>query len=293
MGTERKWRALARLGIVIAAAYLAGCGGDDEIKGASATEQLVARLPDEALSLTFTDLDAVRAALSLPADFAPMSGPEAGTAGSGAGEAFLRATSRTLGGLPGGGSAALSSLRIDQAHLIAGVAGGHSATVITTSANPSEVEANLERDGLERDGEALVSEEGGFAVAVGDRIIGVAKNADDAEAVLEAPSHEPAFPVDEVDGDEREFVRFGSDCIEFVATGDSPGQPGEIAFFPVGAPDAENIVVTDDADERVGDPTVEGDSVRVEIDAGDDPAAEPVAGKALATFVVDYGCDGD
>jgi hypothetical protein len=293
VGTERKRRILACIGILAAATGMAGCGGGDGVENASETEQLVARLPEDALSLSFTDLDAVRADLSLPADFAPTGGPEEGTGGSAAAEAFVRATSGTLGGLPGGGSEALSSLRIDQAHLIAGVAGGHSATAITTSANPSEIEANLERDGLERDGDALVSEEGGFAVAIGDRIIGIAKNTDDAEAVLESPSHDPAFPVDEIDGDERTFGRFGSECVEYVATGDTPGEPGEIAYFPVGTPDAGSVVPAGDAGGRVGEPTVECDSVRVGIAAAGDPAMEPVASRALETFTVDYSCDGD
>lgn len=272
---------------------LAGCGGG------STDDGLLTRLSPDSKFITVNDLDAMRESLGLPDDADP--------ADAEASIEFARAAVVLSQLSSGGDLETLPALDLGQANAIAASAQPEFAIVISTEADLDAVASSLEEAGYGDEDGVLTRE--GLAVALGDGLIGIAETAEEAEALIGEPADEPPPPFADADIEgpvvsstslldapvTESSIDASSECLAYLVTIDDPGEGGEIVFFPVGEPDPELVDVQGDGDyeSRLGEPQVEGDSVRVTIDPDPDadPAINPLAAyDALRRFAVNYDC---
>lgn len=278
---------LAAIGVVLACAALAGCGGDeDPAPELSEGGRLAARLPsDGALSITIADVEAVRDSLGMEPGTVPPTGSDEDDLTFllmvGSGSAIVE-----QGVLP---EPVLDAMLTD-ARAIASVAGDGDATAISTAGDLSAFEALLLDSGLVAEGEdAFSAESGEYAIATGDGLIAIADSVAAARSIVENPGDDVPDELGQLDGDGQliNLARFGSACVEATGTVDSVGEPGQVAFFTAVTPDPAAV---DPAGGSSPEPRVEGDSVRTEVPAAKDPMDEPVARNALARLEVSYEC---
>lgn len=270
-----------------ALALLGGCGGGTTDPQASQAAQLAARLPSDGLTLAVVDVDAVRRALG----FDPGTSPPGDSQRSDL--SFLAETGPALGILGSGDvPSPVTKALLDGALAIASVAGDHAATAIHTASDGAELGDVMLAAGLRQEEEGFVNDDPPFAVAIAGDVVAIAESPGDAGAIVESDPSQIPEPLDQLDGegDLISISRFGSDCLDFIASLDSPGQDGEVAFFPQTQPDPSKVQSAA-AGIGSGQARIDGDSVRVPVAAADDPAAEPVAYRALNSLSVDYDCD--
>lgn len=266
---------------------LASCGGGDE-PAANLSEggELAARLPaDDALNIAIVDVSAVRESLGMKAGSAPPTASDADDL------AFLGETGPALGILEAGRvPAPVVDGIIERASAIASVTGDRAATAISTSEDVAAFEELLRSSGLQEEDAAFVPPDGTYAIATGEGVIAVAEDAGGATAIVEETSGQLPEPLDQVDGDGQlvTLARFGAGCLDSVATSDSVGEDGEVAFFTDATPDSARIETTEGEPLQ---PRVVGDSARVHVAAAEDPSDEPPALQALTNLTINYDCD--
>ena len=290
-GQERctlRWRstvALAALATAIAA--LGGCGGGDEDEPAHHSRgiALAARLPsDDALNIAVADVAAIRRALGMrPGSIPPTRSDDDDLV-------FLDEIGPALGVVQSGEfPRPVVDAAMRRARWIAGVAGDEGVTAFAIDGDSADLESTLTAAGMVEDGGEYVPEDGDFAVALGKGLVVFADDPGDAKPVVEKEDGKAPEELVQLDGDGDliTLARFGAACVDAVGTADTPGKPGEIAFFTTATPDASNI--TSDAPEAV--PTrVTGDSARITIPKAQEPQDEPPALLALQSFKIDYDC---
>lgn len=278
--------AVAALALIAA---LAGCGGGDEEEKAARSEgvELAARLPsNDALNIAIADVKAIRKTLGMPPGAIPPTDSDDDDL------VFLDVIGPALGVVSSGEfPQPVVDEALRRADWIAGVAGDKGVTAFATTGGSAGLEAMMMEAGLSEDDGEYVPEDNDFAIAIGDDVIAFADDPGDAKPAVEDDPGDSPEELDELDG-EGELVtlaRFGDSCVEAVATIDTPGEPGEIAFFTTATPDPSKI--TAEGLSTTGS-RIHGDSARVTIPAAQDPIDEPPALLALQTFMVDYDCDG-
>ncbi len=170
------------------------------------------------------------------------------------------------------------------------MAGDRGVTAFEVSGDTAGFEPLLRAAGLtEEDGE-WVDEDGGIAIALGDGLVVFADDPGDARSVVEDDPGDAPEELEQLDG-EGELItlaRFGADCVDVIATIDTPGEEGEVAFFTTATPDSSKITGDGLATTRT---RVEGDSARITIPVAREPIDEPPALTALQELKVDYDCD--
>ena len=282
------WRtasALALLALVTTGA--AGCGGSDKDPATRGEGiALAARLPsDDALNIAIADVDGIREAIGLKEGESPPTGDDD------ADLAFLNEISPALGIVVSGAfPQTVVDRALERADWIAGVAGDEGVTAVSVSGGSADMEADLEAAGLTEDDGEWVPEDDEYAIALGDGLVVFADDPGDAKPVVEKDDGDPPEELDQLDGDGKliTLARFGAECVDAIATIDTPGENGEIAFFTTATPDPGRISGDDVNQDRT---RIEEDSARVSIPAAETPAEEPPALNALSTFSVDYDCD--
>jgi hypothetical protein len=275
--------------VALSAALLpvAGCGGGgDDGEPHSHGIELASRLPsDDALNVAIADVTAIRKSIGM----APGAVPP--TKNDDHDLSFLDEISPALGVV---GSGVFPQSIVDAALArtgwIAGVAGDEGVTAFSISGDSADLVGTLEAAGLKEDGGEYVDDDGNYAIALGDGLIVFADDPGDAEAVVDKDDGDVPEELVELDGDGQLITlsRFGADCVDAVATTDTPGENGEIAYFTTATPDPAKISGDGVNSDRT---RIEGGSARVSIPAAESPADEPPALKALQTFAVDYDCD--
>lgn len=268
---------------------LAGCGGGDGGKVAAHGEgvELAARLPsDDALSIAIADVTAIRNTLGMRAGAIPP------TSSDGNDLVFLSEISPALGVVASGEfPQPVVDAALKRAGWVAGVAGDEGVTAFAVSGDTSDFKAMLRDAGMkENDGE-WVAEDNEFAIALGDGLMAFADDPGDAKPVVADQPGDPPEELAQLDGDGEliTLARFGAACIDAVATIDTPGLDGEIAFFTTATPDPGKVTSDGIATAR---PRVVGDAVRVPIPAADHRTGEPPALLALQSDKIDYDCGG-
>ena len=248
--------------------------------------ELAARLPsDDALNIAIVDVDAVRESIGME----PGSTPPTGSAEDDL--AFLGETGPALGYLQAGEiPTAIQDAALEQARAIATVTGDRAATAIATSTDIVEFENLLRSAGLQEEDAAFVPDDDGYAVAIGGGVIAIADDAGSAASIIEKTGGELPEPLDQIDGDGElvTLARFGASCVDSIATSDSVGEEGEVAFFTNATPDPARIETSEPPPET---PRIVGDSARVKIAAAANPSQGPPAVQALTNLAVSYDCD--
>ncbi len=282
----RSGSAIALAGLLIA---LNGCGGEDEGKAVTRTPgvALAARLPsNDALNIAIADVSAIRRTLGMAAGAIPPTKSDADDV------TFLNEITPALGIVASGEfPQPIVDAALKRTGSIAGVAGDEGVTAFKVSGDTSDFKPMLRAAGMRDEEGEWVAEDGGFAIALGDRLIAFADDPGDAKPVVSADPHDPPEELVQLDGDGEliTLARFGAACIDAVATIDTPGLDGEIAFFTTATPDPGKISAVGGGASR---PRVVGDSARILIWAADDPAGEPPALLALQHDRIDYDCHG-
>ena len=290
---ERSFRTGLRAGRAIALAALlialAGCGGGDGGKAATRSPgvALAARLPsDDALNIAIADVTAIRRTLGMPAGAIPPTKSDEDDL------VFLNEITPALGVVASGEfPQPIVDAAMERAGWVAGVAGDEGVTAFKVNGDTSDFKAMLREAGMKEDDGEWVAEDSEFAIALGDGLMAFADDAGDAEPVVADDPGDPPEELGQLDGDGEliTLARFGAACIDAVATIDTPGLDGEIAFFTTATPDPGNVTNAGIATAR---PRVVGDAVRVPVRAADTPAGEPPALLALQSDKIDYDCDG-
>lgn len=267
---------------------LGGCGGG----GGGVTEkhsqgvELAAQLRgDDALNIAIADVTGIRRTLGMKSGAIPPTRSDDDDL------VFLDEIGPALGILRGGSfPRPIVDEAVQRAGWIAGVAGDQGATAISISGDAADFEPMLIAAGLELSDGEYVAPDDQYAIALGDGLIVFADDPGDAKAVVERDDGNVPAELDQLDGDGQliTLARFGADCIDAVATADTPGKAGEIAFFTTATPDPDKITGTGNETVRA---RVVGDSARVRVPAATEPGDEPPALTALRNFSVDYDCD--
>lgn len=266
-----------------------GCGGGGSgDEAVSESLALAARLPsDGALNVGIVDVDAVRESLGFdPGTTPPTASPDDDLR-------FFKETGPALGILQGGNvPSPVVKAALAEAQVVASVTGDTAATAISSSSDPASFEDVMTSSGMQEEDGAFVPDDGSFAMAVGDGLIGIAETPGDASAIIDDTSTEVPEPLDQIDGDGEliTLARFGASCLDSVTTSDSLGKEGEVAFFTIAEPDPTRIETTETLPEE---PTVRGESVRVKVAATKNPAQEPPAYGSLSNLSVSYDCEGE
>lgn len=279
-----RWSALALAGLLA----LTGCGGggDEEEASQSQAIELASRLPsDDALNVAIADVTAIRKTLGMPPGSIPPTNSDDHDL------SFLEEVSPALGILNSGEfPQPVIDEALQRAGWVAGVAGDRGVTAFTVSGDTAGFEPLLRDAGLtDEDGE-WVDDGGDIAIALGDGLIAFADDPGDAKPVVEDDPGDAPEELEQLDG-EGELItlaRFGADCVDAIATIDTPGEDGEVAFFTTATPDTSKITGDGIATTRA---RVEGDSARISIPAAREPIDEPPALTALQELKVDYDCD--
>lgn len=290
-GQERctlSWRStLAFAALATVLAVFTGCGGGDaqEMADHSAGIELAARLPsDDALNVAVADVVAIRQALGMrPGSIPPTHSGEDDLV-------FLDEIAPALGVVQSGEfPRPVVDAAMRRARWIAGVAGDKGVTAFAIDGDSAELEPTLLAAGMVDDDGEYVAEDGAFAVALGDGLVVFADDPGDAKPVVEREDGEAPEELIQLDGDGDliTLARFGADCVDAVGTADSPGEPGEIAFFTTATPDTSKIT---SENPESGSTRITGDSARITIPAAADPQDNPPALQALQSFEVDYDC---
>ncbi len=274
--------------ILISAVALAGCGGGEDPESMTRGEgiELAARLPsDDALNIAIADVAGIRESIGMKPGTIPPSGNDDHDL------VFLDEIKPALGIVVSG---AFPQPIVDEAMRratwVAGVAGDKGVTAIAIEGDPADFEALLTEAGLTEDDGEWVAGDDDYAIAIGEGLIVFADDPGDAKPVIENDDSDPPEELDQLDGDGQLITlsRFGADCVDAIATTDTPGENGEVAFFTTATPDPGKIT----GDGVNGDRTrTEGDSARVSIPAAEDPIDEPPALRVLQVFGIDYDCD--
>lgn len=248
---------------------------------------LAARLPsDNALNIAIADVTAIRRTLGMPPGSIPP------TRSGDDDVAFLDEVTPALG-VVGSGEfpQPIVDAALKRAGWVAGVAGDEGVTAFAVSGETRDFRNMLRDAGLRPDDGEYVAEGGEFAIALGDGVIAFADDPGDAASVIDDEPGDPPEELEQLDGDGEliTLARFGASCIDAVATIDTPGHDGEVAFFTTATPDPGKITT-----KRIPAPQarVTGDSARVRIPAARRPTEEPPALKALQGSEVDYDCGG-
>jgi len=277
--------------IALAALLIAvtGCGGGDEEERTAHSEgvALAARLPsDDALNIAIADVTAIRRTLGMRAGAIPPTSSDEDDL------AFLNEVSPALGVVASGEfPKPVVDAALRRAGWIAGVAGDEGVTAFKISGDAADLKPMLRDAGMKPDDGEWVAADNEFAIAIGDGLLAFADDPGDARPVVADDPGDPPEELDQLDGDGEliTLARFGAACIDAVATIDTPGLAGEVAFFTTATPDPDRVKGDGIATGRA---RVVGDAVRVPIRAAADPSGEPPALLALQADKLDYDCDG-
>lgn len=290
----RRFRSRPRTGSAVAAIALliafAGCGGSDAEKQAATHSPglaLAARLPsNDALNIAIADVTAIRKTLGMPAGSIPP------TRSGDDDLVFLNEVTPALG-VVGSGEfpQQIVDATLKRAGWVAGVAGDEGVTAFKVSGETTDFKPMLRDAGMKEDDGEWVADDKGFAIALGDGLIAFADDPGDAKPVVADDPGDPPEELNQLDGDGEliTLARFGAACIDAVATIDTPGLDGEVAFFTTATPNPANVSAGSIDAAR---PRVVGAAVRVPILAASGPRGEPPALRALQRGKVDYDCDG-
>lgn len=265
-----------------------GCGGDEQGEPPRGPGvELAARLPStDALNVAIADVDGIRAALGMPAGAIPP------TKSGDDDIVFLDETAPALGIVTSGEfPQQVVDEALRRAGWVVGVAGDEGVTAITIDGGRAELREAMRDAGLSKDDGEYVPEDKGYAIALGDGLIAFADDPGDAEPVVADDPGDAPEELEQLDGDGAliTLARFGADCVDAVATIDTPGRDGEIAIFTTATPDPDKVTTKGD---RAADARAAGDSVRVTVPAAAEPHGEPPALLALQDSAVDYDCGG-
>lgn len=284
-GPRRGWAIV--LAVLLGA--LGGCGGGEDEAPATRSPgvALAARLPsDDALNIAIADVTAIRRTLGMPAGSIPP------TRSGDDDLVFLNEIAPALG-VVGSGEfpQPIVDAALKRAGWVAGVAGDEGVTAFKISGSTTDFKPMLRAAGMKEDDGEWVAEDGEFAIALGEELIAFADDPGDAKPVVADDPHDPPEELDQLDGDGEliTLARFGAACIDAVATIDTPGLDGEVAFFTTATPDPGKVSASGVSAAR---PRVVGDAVRVPVWAAAGPRGEPPALLALQRGKVDYDCDG-
>lgn len=254
------------------------------MRNLSESAELAARLPsDGALNIAIADVDAIRASIGMKPGTAPPTRSDEDDL------TFLAETAPALGILGTGDvPPPIVDAVLERASSIASVTGDRAATAISAPGDRT-FEGLLRATGLREDDAAFVAEDDAYAVAIGDGVIAIAEDGGAAKSIVDESDGDLPDPLNQIDGDGEliTLARFGASCLDWVATSDSVGANGEIAFFTNASPDPDRIETT-----RLPprEPRIVGDSARIEVPAARDPSEEPPALMALIDHLVDYDC---
>lgn len=264
----------------------ASCGGEEtDTRDLSEGAALAARLPsDGALNIAIADVDAIRSSIGMKPGTAPPTQSDEDDL------TFLAETAPALGILGTGDvPPPVVDAALERASSIASVTGDRAATAISAQSDET-FEGLLRATGLRENDAAFVAENDAYAVAIGDGVIAIAEDGGAARSIIEETGDDLPDPLMQIEGDGElvTLARFGASCLDWVATSDSVGATGEVAFFTNASPDPERIETTG---LPPGKPRIVGDSARVEVPAARGPSEEPPALLALIDHLVDYDCD--
>ena len=267
---------------------LSGCGGGGDVtEKHSEGVELAARLrSDDALNIAIANVTGIRRSLGMNTGAIPPTGSDDDDL------VFLDEVGPALGIVRSGSfPRPIVDEALRRARWIAGVAGDQGATAISVSGDAADFGPMLTAAGLQEGDGEYVAPDDRYAIALGDGLVVFADDPGDAKPVIERDDGQVPAELDQLDGDGQliTLARFGADCIDAVATADTPGKDGEIAFFTTATPDPEKITGPG-TDELTGGRVV-SDSARVRVPAAREPADEPPALTALRSFSVDYDCD--
>lgn len=291
-GQRRRGRSGRRAGalaaLAIAVLTVTGCGGgsDKDPAERGAGIALAARLPsDNALYVTIADVAGIRKTLDMPKGAIPPTDDDETDL------AFLREVDPALGILQSGTfPQSVVDEALSRSSFVASVAGDEGVTAFTISGDSSDFEPLLTQAGLTEDGDEWVADDDEFSIALGEGLVVFADDPGDAGPVVENDDADPPEELDQLDGDGEliTFSKAGADCIKAVATTDTPGENGEVAFFTTATPDPSKITGAGVNEDRT---RIENDSARVSIPRADEVTQEPPAFTALQNFSLSYDCD--
>lgn len=267
---------------------VAGCGSDDQPEPPrGAGVELAARLPStDALNVAIADVTGIRSTLGMPAGSIPP------TKSGDDDIVFLDEITPALGIVASGEfPQQIVDAALRRAGWVAGVAGDEGVTAFAISGDGADFRRMMRDAGLTEDDGEYVPEDEGYAIAIGDGLIAFADDPGDAEPVVTDEPGDAPEELEQLDGDGAliTLARFGASCVDAVATIDTPGREGEIAFFTTATPDPAKVTAKGFPAEGS---RVVGDSVRVTVPAAKGPRGEPPALLALQSARVDYDCRG-
>lgn len=273
---------------VIAATVLGagalGCGGGSG-PGGSPPVDLTKRLSPGADTYTVADLTGLRADLGLPEDADPFA--SAGDVDRSfvelAGPSFAALTRR----LPSPDLLAAVDLGAVRAAASAST-GDEAVTALATDADTGDIGSNLGDLGFEDAGGILSKDGERLSLRLDQGVIFIATDPGILRELPDEPLDElPAPVLGEVDGEALASLKALGGCTRGVGVSADADGSGELALLVDGGADPDRLELDDSGTVGFGDPTVDGDLLKVPVDS---ERGGFTAYRAVLTMAFRYDC---